>query len=339
MDDPKESTLNQMYQAAFMNTADGMMVIDADQQITALNPAMGHVLGKPISELVGLSTFTAFEDYSALLNILSRSSKTDSTLTVNKRLYAPQIIPLSAGSRMLILRDVTERDGLESRRASLVQVMRHDLQNPFATLQGYLELLMMEPNLNDDIQLYTGRLQSTLTKLMLALNDLTDLAWIEAGLPIRMEAVDLDSVLHSALAEVQPRAEKKHIHFVLALQNPLPKVLGDPLRFQMIFTHVLLNSVLYSEEERVVAVHTWSKEDHVFCSIADQGFGIPDHEQEIVFNRMFRGSDPRVQAISGAGIGLTFVQRALMRMGGKITVSSKVDDGTSFVITLTAIQD
>lgn len=83
-------------------------------------------------------------------------------------------------------------------------------------------------------------------------------------------------------------------------------------------------------------IHAWVDGDEVFCSVADRGIGIADDELELVFDRLYRSRDLRVEAIAGGGLGLTMVRTIVQRHGGTIWAASNLDEGSTFTFVLPA---
>ena len=129
-------------------------------------------------------------------------------------------------------------------------------------------------------------------------------------------------------------AKEKSITIAVSIQDPLPPVMGDPERIRLVIGKLLHNALLYSDTEQLVAVHAWGDDSEAYCSIADRGFGISDEELELVFDRLFRSKDERVQALPGGGLGLTIARRILQRHGGDIWASSNLGKGSTFTFVL-----
>ena len=132
-------------------------------------------------------------------------------------------------------------------------------------------------------------------------------------------------------------AQEKQISIFVSVQDPLPEIIGDVERIKLVIRKLLHNAILYSSNEQIVAIHAWGDQQEVFCSLADQGVGIDEDELELVFDRLYRSRDDRVQSLPGGGIGLTIARRIINRHGGEIWAVSSLDKGSTFTFRLPAV--
>jgi signal transduction histidine kinase len=115
--------------------------------------------------------------------------------------------------------------------------------------------------------------------------------------------------------------------------------MGDPDRIQIAVHNLLHNAISYSQPEQTVAIHAWSDTHEAYCSVADQGIGISDDELELIFDRLYRSRDERVQAIPGGGLGLTIARTIIKRHGGDIWASSNLGEGSTFTFVLPTVSE
>jgi signal transduction histidine kinase len=330
--------LDELYAYIFHRTADGILIASPDGVIEHVNPAAAILLGKTVEQLCGQESARLFHNNPALLNLLTRPG--DQTLDVRlprRRLAVGVAAPLTDGGRIVLLQDVTEQRDLESRRESLISTMKHDLRNPLSAVSGFAELLDKMGDLNDRQQHFLLRLRQTTHKLYEVIGTLTDLAWLEAGMPLQHLPIHLGEIIDSVITELSSMAQEKQITLALSVQDPIPGLVGDTGRIRMVIYHLLHNAILYSEAERVVVIHAWGDAREVYCSVADQGFGIADDEVELVFDRLYRSKDERVRDLPGGGLGLTLARRIVLRHGGDIWAASNLGKGSTFTFLLPAV--
>ncbi|MEO1645914.1 MAG: ATP-binding protein, partial [Chloroflexota bacterium] len=191
--------------------------------------------------------------------------------------------------------------------------------------------------LNPQQEKYITRIKQTSSKLHELVKSLVDLAWIEAGMPLAHVPVRLDEIIQKAVRMNSHIAHKHKVGVAVSLQTPLPLIMGDPVRLQMVIQNLLHNAVIYSAPESNVAIHGWGDVHEMYCSVADRGLGIADTELELVFDRMYRSSDERVREIPGGGLGLTVARTIIKRHGGDIWASSNLDTGSTFTFVLPVV--
>ena len=240
---------------------------------------------------------------------------------------------------MVLLQDVTEQRDLESRREALVTAVAHDLRNPIAALGGYAELVEKFGELNDNQRRFTLRIQQTTTKIHDVAGPLVDLAWIEAGLPLAHVPIHLNKTIRQVVNKLNSLAREQHITIAFSVQSPMPPVMGDPDRMEIALYNIVHNAIRYSHPEQTIAIHAWSDTHEAYCSVADQGIGITDDELELIFDRLYRSRDERVQSVPGGGLGLTIARTIIRRHGGDIWASSNLGEGSTFTFVLPTVSE
>ena len=330
----------QLYDFIFRSTADGILIADSENRLTALNPAAAAMLRLTVEELIGKNVEQTFRQNPALMNLFTRSG--DQILDVHlpkRRLALGIATQFKDGTRLILLQDVTEQRELESRREALISAVAHDLRNPISALGGYAELVGKFGELNDNQKRFARRIQQTAAKIDDLIAPLVDLAWIEAGLPLAHVPIQLADIIKSVVSNLSSLAGSRRLTIAISIQAPMPPIMGDPTRIQIAIHNILHNAIMYSSEEQTVAVHAWSDTHEAYCSVADQGIGIADDELEQIFDRMYRSRDERVQAVAGGGLGLTFARTIFRRHGGDIWAASNLNEGSTFTFVLPTVSE
>ncbi len=332
--------LSPEYEFLFRSTSNGVLLMNADREITHLNPAAAAMLGVTADEVIGSRPRQSFGKNQALLNLLLRSGQQRLDVRLPRRRLADGIAEtLENGVRVVLLQDVTEQRDLDTRREMLSKSIAHDLRNPLSAIGGFIDLMEKFGDLNDQQKRYLLRARQTSGKIHDMIKTLVDLAWIEAGMPLKHVPIRLDTAIQKAVREVRSLATKQQIGLATSLQTPLPVVMGDPERLHTVIYHLLHNAVMYSlEPEKNVVIHAWGDDHEVYCSVADQGIGIEDDELELIFDRMYRSRDERVRDLPGGGLGLTIARTIVQRHGGDIWASSNPGDGSTFTFLLPVVE-
>lgn len=319
------------------STSDAVLIADQNGLIRYLNPAASAMLGLPLESVLGKSAVQVFGKNPPLLNLFQRPGQQSLDVRLPRQRLAQGIADtLSNGERVVLLQDVTEKRDIENRREMLIKAIAHDLRNPMSAIGGFADLVGRFGDLTEPQQRYLLRIKQTSSKLSDMAKSLVDLAWIEAGMPLRHVPIHLDDLVNEAVKAVEPIAQKNRIGIAVSLQRPLPIVMGDPVRLQMVVYNLLHNAVTYSHPESSIAIHAWADEHEIYCSVADRGIGISDTELELIFDRMYRSRDERIRDIPGGGLGLTVARTIVKRHGGDIWASSNLDEGSTFTFFLPA---
>lgn len=318
----------------FMTTDNGVVVADAGGKISRMNPALGQMLHLPPEKCLGQEPQQAFKVRGLVELLTQRGERAADVRLPKKRLAVGIGTDLPGGGRIVILQDVTEQKDLESRREALVAAIAHDLRNPISAIGGFADLAARSGDLNEKQDKYLARVRQTAAKLDKIILPLVDLAWIEAGMPLRHEPCRLGIIIHEATGKVADFAREKKITIAISTQEPMPVVMGDPGRLLEVVYNLLHNAVLYSPPEVTVAVHAFEHEDEVWCTVADPGPGIPKEDLDKIFDRMYRSSDETVRDLPGGGLGLTVARTIVQRHGGTIWAESEYGRGSTFTFVL-----
>lgn len=339
MPDPKTKSVA-VHEFLYRTTTDGLLIADESGNITHINPAAAALLSVTPEEALNRKPRTVFGKNQALINLFIRKGEQRLDVRLPRRRLAQGIAEtLETGERIVLLQDVTEKRDIEARREMLSKAIAHDLRNPIAAISGFIDLVSRFGDINDNQQKYLLRARQTSDKLHEVVKTLVDLAWIEAGMPLKHVPIRMDQLIQEAVSDVRHLAQRKQIGIATSVQRPLPVVMGDPERLKLVIFHLLHNAVTYSlTPERNIAVHAWGDATEVYCSVADQGIGIVDSELELVFDRMFRSNDERVREIAGGGVGLTLARTIIKRHGGDLWASSNVGEGSTFTFMLPSVE-
>ncbi|MBL1133782.1 MAG: PAS domain-containing protein [Chloroflexi bacterium] len=324
-----------IYDFVLHRAAEALIQTDAADSIVLFNPAAAAMLQLSSAEVLGQISKDAFTGNLNLIRLLKPAGPDLLDIKLPRDRLAQGIAQdLPEGGRIVLLHDVTERRQLESRREALIKAISHDLRNPISALNGYADLISKQGTLNEKQTLFLTRIQQTSTKLWELTASLVDLAWIEAGMPLEYQPIDLPKLIHQTVDALRSEARRKQIAIVISTQDPMPLIMGDPARLKQAIHHLLENAILYSHSGSNVGIHAWQQQDRVFGAVIDRGFGISADDLIQIWDRMWRSPDDRVRAISGGGIGLTYVRTIIQRHGGNISVESKLNEGSTFTFVL-----
>jgi signal transduction histidine kinase len=219
--------------------------------------------------------------------------------------------------------------------------MSHELRTPLNSIIGFSEILEGLPSLKDKEQKFATNIRKSGRLLLELINDILDLAKLEAGrMEVNLSSFHLSSLIQELTDLIRPLAEKKSIRLVQEVAADLPELNQDATKVRQIMLNLLSNAVKFTPEGgriRVVA-EPWG-DDMVALSVEDTGVGIPESDREIIFEKFRQGPAAMgggylTREISGTGLGLSIVREMCTLLGGRIELESEVGTGSCFRVIL-----
>jgi len=238
---------------------------------------------------------------------------------------------------LVVLQDVTAERGSERLKDEFVALVSHELRTPLTSIIGYLDLVLDEPFMSTDARRYLEVVERNAKRLLRLVGDLLFVAQAEAGrLAFDRGEVDLGQVASEAVETARPVAEKGEVDLVLEAE-PVRPITGDRDRFAQVLDNLVSNAVKFTPPGGHVDVRVAEVGDQAVIEVRDTGLGVPEDEQDRLFERFFRASTARERAVPGAGLGLTVVKAIVDAHGGEIAVASRVGEGTTMRVALPSV--
>lgn len=221
----------------------------------------------------------------------------------------------------------------EDRRAFVANIS-HDLRTPTATVQGYLETLLMKADGFDAAERasYLRVALGQVVRLGSLVDELFELARLEArDVEPQTEAFPLAELVSDVVAKFATQSPNTKIELDVAGGDAL-EVMGDLGLLERVFDNLLQNALAHAPEGCDISVRVEAENGSVAARVIDDGPGIPKADRTRVFERFYRGSD-RDKSHRGTGLGLAIVQRIVELHGGSVAVED-VERGTSILLLL-----
>jgi signal transduction histidine kinase/HAMP domain-containing protein len=214
--------------------------------------------------------------------------------------------------------------------------MSHELRTPLNSILGYSEVILMgiEGEIPDEIQEDVEAIHSNGKHLLHLINDVLDLARIEAGqLTLNVETVDLfsliDQVHSNSLGLITSSA--KPLELKTDIPAMLPFVEADQVRLSQILTNLISNAIKYSEKGNIT-IRAVEEDDFIRIEVEDQGLGIAPDEVERIFEKFTQVDESSTRQVEGTGLGLAITSYLVDMHGGTFDLRSVLDVGSTFIV-------
>ncbi len=215
----------------------------------------------------------------------------------------------------------------------------HELRTPLTSIIGFAELLREATSADGGRLLrYSENIMSSGRMLLGIINDLLDLAKIEAGkMEMHLAQIDMAEMARNLIDFMRPLAEKKSLQLVTSIAPDLPQITSDAGRIQQILYNLLSNAVKFTPDGGVVELTLRPTEaGGVRVSVRDTGIGIPPEKMSMVFEAFRQLDESITREHTGTGLGLAISKELVTLLGGTIEVQSEVGKGSVFTVVLPA---
>jgi signal transduction histidine kinase len=238
----------------------------------------------------------------------------------------------AVSGRIFAFRDISSERLVEEMKSEFVATVSHELRGPLTSIYGFAETLLREDVLfgEEERKTFLRYIASESERLTSIVDALLNVARLDTGdLQVDLAPTDVASVVSEVLGGVQDPTANGH-RFVLDLPEAPLSVQADPDKLRQVLSALVDNAVKFSPYGGTVTVAARQRENAVEVSVEDEGVGIPQSEQELIFSKFYRGGD----ASSGTGLGLFIARGLVAKMGGHMTVQSEEGKGSQFTFEL-----
>lgn len=217
---------------------------------------------------------------------------------------------------------------------SILREVIHDLKQPLTAAKGYIELVEIKGGLNADGQKYSEKAIAQLDRMEADVNNLLEMAWLEADLPLNPDEVRLSHVVERALEVTQYQAERAGVTLKVDFDKRGDAIDGDQRRLIRVAQNLISNAIKYNRPGGTVEISLSAHPDHVSLIVKDTGLGIPPEDMPYIFDRFYRSRRDELSRIEGNGLGLSITRGIVERHGGDISVQSELEQGSTFIVNL-----
>ncbi len=328
--------------------ADGVIMVDDQDQVFVINPAARALLhlspdtpvnARYLKDTLGFYPFDLVRGWSARKGAILREE-----IRVFDRVLHSIVSPVVLGEKLIgvavVLRDISEEKRLEERKEEFVSIVSHELRTPLTSISGALDLLLRRyvGEINSKQERYLQLAKGSCDKLNMTIDELLDLSRFAKGkMEMEMAPLDLVSLAAEAVENFQAAAQDRGVLLQRILPGGEVLVHGDRHRLHQVLNNLLSNALKFTSDggtTRVELFEAAALPGMVAVSVHNDGEEIDEQDHERIFDKFEQAHRQRGGAVAGSGLGLSICKNIIEAHGGRIWVESGRGNGTQFIFTL-----
>jgi two-component system, OmpR family, phosphate regulon sensor histidine kinase PhoR len=310
---------------------DGLFLLDRDNRIVWCNQSalVMHALdafrdmGKPIGQLIRAPEFLAY---------LEDPNREEPIVHLGSKSYSMRLEDAVDGARLLLSRDVTDRERLDRMRRDFIANVSHEMRTPLTVVGGYVETLRDLPVSPDEQTRYVDLIATQTANMQRLVEDLLILARLENDqLPIDNATVALHTLAHDALADARALSNERHR---IEAKIDEVSIKGNASELRSAISNLLSNAVRYTPAGGNISLSITEDNEHAVIAVVDSGVGIAQEHIPRLTERFYRVDRSRSRETGGTGLGLAIVKHVVQRHRGALEVESELGRGSTFRLRL-----
>ena len=225
-----------------------------------------------------------------------------------------------------------QKDAIANMRKEFSANVSHELKTPLTSISGYAEIMKNGLVRPEDMKGFAERIYNEASRLITLVEDIIKLSKLDEGeIEIEKEDVDLYNLTREIVSRLAPQAEKRAVHVEVTGENVICHGVRQILD-EMIY-NICENAIKYNRRGGSVSVWVGATLKGKKIIVTDTGIGIPEDQQERIFERFYRVDKSHSKETGGTGLGLSIVKHGAMLHNAQIHVESKVGKGTKMELT------
>ncbi|MFW3590971.1 two-component system histidine kinase PnpS [Staphylococcus caprae] len=327
------------------NIPSSVLMIDKHGEIVVANHAYYEVFSP--EQIVENKSYIGFLDDS-IEKLIIESFRTEKVIydqievdinNVHTKYFDVSCVPILSKSKkklqgmVVVLHDITNLQKLENLRREFVANVSHELKTPITSIKGFAETLI-EGAKNDEqsLEMFLNIILKESNRIESLVMDLLDLSHIEQQNEIETSYMNLSELAYNTIDNLQTQATNKNIEIKSEIEKDVI-IEAHENKVAQVITNLLSNAINYSLEDSKVIVRVYREGKKVNLEIQDFGIGISAKDQKHIFERFYRVDKARSRDSGGTGLGLSITKHIVEAHNGRISVSSKPGEGSTFKVT------
>ncbi len=319
------------------NMKEGFIIVDSKADVISYNTSAVQILGMDLAHVmekkpINVLSMNRSNGFRRVVDAALNGERGEETLTMNDRYYqiiANPVVEEVGDKRgaVVVILDVTEQQSREKLRREFTANVSHELKTPLTSISGYAEIMkngLVQPS---DMGRFSEKIYTEAQRLITLIGDIIRLSQLdEEKVPIQKTAVDLYPIASNVVGRLRDLARTNQVSLSLT-GGPAVIQGAEQILDEMIF-NVCENAVKYNRKYGDVFVTVGVENGHPTVKVKDTGIGIPEQDQERIFERFYRVDKSHSRQIGGTGLGLSIVKHGAIYHKAKIEMESTLGVGT-----------
>lgn len=370
----REKMLSKYSRTLIEASLDPLITINSEGKITDMNQALADITGITREKITGTDFFDYFTDREKARQVyqeaFAKGYVVDSPLTIRHRdgkltdvLFNGSVYKDERGNVLgivIVARDITARKKFENElieakqkaekaakiaeeavkaKQQFLSNMSHEIRTPMNAIVGFTKVVL-KTDLTDKQREYINAIKISGDALIVLINDILDLAKVDAGkMTFEKIPFKLSASIYAMLHLFETKIREKDLELIKEYDTSIPEVLiGDPVRLHQIVLNLVSNAIKFTQKGKITVSVKLISQDYdkatIEFAVSDTGIGIPEDRLETVFDNFQQATSDTSRLYGGTGLGLAIVKQLVQAQGGAIKVKSKVGEGSTFSFTL-----
>ena len=330
------------------NMEQGLIIISSKEEVLLLNDYAKEILGIEYFDEENINYHRILTDEVLLNNIAKAIKKNEDEYfdiidREKMKIYGTSINYLKnkwfdedkeVGLYVVLLSDVTEKRNNDELKAEFISNASHELKSPITSIRGFSELLLAtNANADEKTKKYLNVIYNESVKMKSTIDELLYLSNLEyrRNLEGEKEKVYFKDVIDVLVEAYTEQADREYISIITNVDKSL-YIYEQTNLLDHLISNLLSNAIKYNKRNGKVYINVEERENKIYLTVADTGVGIDEKDIDKIFERFYRTDQSHNRRTGGTGIGLNIVKQIVNILEAKLSVESKKDVGTKFIV-------
>lgn len=322
------------------NMQEGFLVIDSDTEVLSFNKSALKLLHADyFAPKQSVLTLNRSKEFCEIVETVLKGNHTETVLELGQKrcqlianpVWEKEIVK----GAIFVIIDVTEKIDRENLRREFTANVSHELKTPLTSISGYAEIIQNGFVRPEDVAKFAGKIFEESQRLIALVNDIIRISQLdEEKMPYEKEEIDLYEAARDTIQHLEDAARQRGISIKLGGNHET--VITVRTILQEVLYNLCDNAIKYNKENGLIKVTVRKEENEIKVTVKDTGIGIPQEDQERVFERFYRVDKSHSKEIGGTGLGLSIVKHGAASMGASISLESVLGEGTAITLSFSS---